>query len=191
MADAVAEIREPRALHALSHPTRMAMLEALRGPGSAASVARSIGLTRQLANYHLKELEKAGLVERVDERRTGNFVESRYQAVARSFVVSPEVARSHPARVRALRRQHALETLVELGERLQRDAASLLDRAAFDGEEIASAGVTAEVRFASEAARAAFMDEYLRTTRTLLERHGAEEGEGYRVVLAVYPKGDE
>ena len=32
------------------------------------------------------------------------------------------------------------------------------------------------------------MDEYLSATRALLERHGNQEGGGYRVVLAVYPK---
>ena len=86
-----------------------------------------------------------------------------------------------------MRDQHALETLVELGERLQRDAAELLDRAAFDGEEIASASVTADVRFACEADRAAFMDEYLRTLRELLEKYGARNGDPYRAAIAVYP----
>ena len=86
-----------------------------------------------------------------------------------------------------MRGQHSLETLVELGERLQRDAAVLLDRAAFDGEQIASASVTADVRFASEADLAAFMDAYLRTLRELLEKYGAREGEPYRAAIAVYP----
>lgn len=138
----------------------------------------------------MKALEEARLVERVGERRTGNFVETLYQAVARSFVVAPEVAWADPRRVDALRRQHSLETLVLLGERLQQDAALLLDRAAFDGEEIPSAAVTAEVRFASERERAAFMREYLRATSRLLERYGARAGDDYRVVLAVYPESE-
>ena len=49
--------------------------------------------------------------------------------------------------------------------------AVLLDRAAFDGEEIASAAVSAEVRFASEEERAEFLREYLQSTRELLERY--------------------
>lgn len=185
---AVFEVSDPEALQALSHPTRVAILEALREPASAASVARDIGQTRQLVNYHLKELEEAELVRRVGERRKGNVFETLYEAVARSFVVSPEVAWSDPRRVEALKRQHHLETLVRLGERLQRDAAVLLDRAAFDGEEIAGAGVTAEVRFACEEDRAAFMKEYLEGTKALLEKYGAGEGEPFRAMLAVYPE---
>jgi DNA-binding transcriptional ArsR family regulator len=185
----VLSVTEPEALAALSHPTRVAVLEALRDPASAAEVGRALEQPRQRVNYHLKELEKAGLVERTGTRAKGNLVETLYRAVARSFVVSPTVAWTHPDRVAALRRSHALGTLVELGERLQRDAAVLLDRAAFDGADVPSAAVTAEVAFPDEAARAAFMDDYLRTTAQLLERHGARTGERFRAILAVYPEG--
>ncbi len=176
-------------LQALNHPTRIAILESLREPASAAAVAREINQPRQLVNYHLKELDRAGLVERVEERRRGNFIETLYRAVARSFVISPQVAWATPRRLEALQRQHALGTLVGLGEQLQRDAAGLLDRAAFDGEEIASAAVTADVRFASEEDRASFMDAYLRMTRELLEQYGSKRGDRYRVMVAVYPGG--
>jgi DNA-binding transcriptional ArsR family regulator len=188
---AVATIDDLDVLGVLGHPTRVALLEHLHDPASAASVARELGQPRQSVNYHLKELDRAGLVRVVGERRRGNFVETLYQAVARSFTVSPRIAWSHPDRVDALRRQHPLEALVQLGERLQVDAAALLDRAAFAGEEIASAAVTAEVRFASPEDRAAFMDAYLRSTRELLERFGGAEGAPFRAVLAVYPRGGE
>lgn len=187
----VHSVRSAEALQALSHPTRVAILERLRDPASAAGVARSIGQSRQRVNYHLKELESAGLVERAGEERTGNFVSVLYRAVARSFVVSPKVAWADPRRFEAIRDQHSLETLVELGERLQRDAAELLDRAAFDGDEISSASVAAEVRFASEADRAAFLREYLAVTKELLEKYGTKDGEAYRALIAVYPKGED
>jgi hypothetical protein len=87
------------------------------------------------------------------------------------------------------RAQHALETLVVLGERLQHDAAALLDRAAFDGEEIASAAATAEMRFASEAEREAFINEYVSAVAKLTEKYTSKKGEPYRAVLAVYPGG--
>jgi len=188
-ATAVFSVVDPPTIKDLSNPTRVAILDALREPASAATVARTIGQPRQRVNYHLKELEHAGLVERVGEERTGNFMSSLYRSVARSFVVSPKVAWADPRRVAAMRDQHSLETLVELGERLQRDAAELLDRAAFDGEQIASASVTADVRFATEDDRARFMDDYLRTLRGLLEKYGAKEGETYRAAIAVYPGG--
>lgn len=181
---------DPETLQVLGHPLRVQILEALREPASAAAVARRIGQPRQKVNYHLKELESAGLVEQLRERRVGNFVESIYRAVARSFIVSPEVAWSDPRRLETLRGQHSLQTLVLLGERLQRDAAVLVDRAAFEGEEIASASVAAEVRFSSEAEREAFLDEYLRATAEVLDKYGKKEGAAYRVILAAYPEAE-
>jgi DNA-binding transcriptional ArsR family regulator len=181
-------IRSTEGLQALCHPTRVEMLEALREPGSAAGVARQIGQPRQRVNYHLKTLEEAGLVEPVGRRRNGNFVETLYRAVARSFVVAPEVAWKSGRRREALHSQHSLETLVAFGERLQQDASELLDRAAFDGEEIPSAAVSAEVHFDSAEDRAAFMRAHLEATRQLLEQYGSRDGAPYRVVLAVHPQ---
>jgi len=184
---AVYSIQNPEALQALSHPTRVAMLEALHEPRSAAAVGRELGETRQRMNYHLKALEQAGLVERVGTRQTGNFVETLFRAAGRAFVVSPQVAWSGPRRIEALRSQHALGTLVGIGEQLQRDAAVLLDRAAYESEQIASAAVSAEVSFASDAERSDFMREYLEATKDLLDRYGAKGGKPYRVVLAIHP----
>jgi DNA-binding transcriptional ArsR family regulator len=185
--DPVFSVRDPDTLQALAHPIRVQVLEALRDEASAATVARRIGLPRQKVNYHLKELERAGLVQAVEERRSGNFIETIYRAVARTFLVSPEVAWAGPRRMETLRSQHSLQTLVLLGERLQRDAASLLDLAAFEGAEVASASVAAEVRFASEEERQAFLREYLEALGPLLERFGTKEGAPYRLVLAAYP----
>ena len=185
---AVEDLRKPDQLHVLAHPIRLRILEMLREPLSAAALARSLADARQKVNYHLKELERAGLVRRVGERRAGNFLESLYQAVARTFVVSSRVAWGSPRRLKAFGAQLSLRTLVTLGESLQRDAAVLLDRAAFDGEEISSASVEGEVHFADKDDRAAFMKEYLAAVGPLLKRYGARKGARYRAVFAVYPK---
>jgi len=173
---------------ALTHPVRIAALGALRTPDSAAGVARAIGQSRQLVNYHLKELERAGLIVPAGERRKGNFVEQLFRAVASTFVVSPRLVWGGADRERALRDQASLEHLVVLGERLQRDATVLLDRAAFDGEEIASATVEGEIRFADEAARSAFMTDYLSMLGPLLKKYGTKRGLRYRVAVAAYPE---
>lgn len=180
-------VEDAAALQALAHPLRIRILEALRAPESAAGVARRIGEPRQKVNYHVKELERAGLVRQTGERRAGNFVETLYEAVARTVLISPRVAWSDPARLEALRAQISLERLVDVGEHVQRDAALLLDRAAFDGEQIASASVEADVHFASEDDRAAFLREYVDALRELCERYGVSEGAPYRVVMAAYP----
>ena len=188
--DPVFEVRDAGTLQALSHPTRVQILEALREPMSASAVARAIGQPRQRVNHHVHELVEAGLVERVGEQRTGNFIATLYRSIARSFVVSPQVAWSDPRRMEAMRAQHSLESLVLLGERLQHDAVELLDRAAFDGEQIPSASVIAEACFASEEDRSSFMEAYLRAVAELTKQYASKDGRPYRVVLGVYPAGD-
>jgi DNA-binding transcriptional ArsR family regulator len=174
-------------LQVLLHPLRIDILEALRTPASAATVARGLNLPRQRVNYHLKELERAALVREVEVRRAGNFIETLYEAVARTFLVSPAAAWSDPRRLDTLRHQHALERLVEVGDRLQRDAIGLLDQATFDGEEIASACVEADVHFADETDRAGFIDEYFTLLGELCRKYGARRGLPYRVVVAAHP----
>lgn len=176
------------AVQTLLHPLRLRILEALRAPASAAAVARQIGETRQKVNYHLKELEAAGLAHAVGERRAGNLVELLFEATARSFVVSPRTALGDEGRVDALRHQAALEQLVSVGDRLQHDAVVLLDRAAFDGDEIASMAIEVDVRFASEPERASFLREYVDAVQQLCSRYGSRAGEPYRVVIAAHPK---
>jgi DNA-binding transcriptional ArsR family regulator len=166
---------------------RVAILDALRTPNSASGVARAINETRQKTNYHVKALLDAGLLKPAGERRARNFVEQLYQSVAPAFVVAPEIAWSGDRRSAALRAQLPLEHLVRVGERLQRDAIGLLDRAAFDGDEIPAAAVETEVRFADEATRAAFLEEYLAALKPLLKKYGNRSGDPYRVALAVYP----
>lgn len=180
-------VEDAATLQALAHPLRIRILESLREPDSAAGVARRLGEPRQKVNYHLKELDRAALVRRAGERRTGNFVEMLYESVARTMVISPRLAWSDPRRFEALRAQLSLERLIDVGEHLQQDAALLLDRAAFDDEQIASASVEADVHFASEEDRAEFLRAYFESLRELCDRFGASAGAPYRVVMAAYP----
>jgi hypothetical protein len=136
-------------------------------------------------------LAKVGLLRSAGERRNGNFVEQLYESAAGTFVLSPRITWGEGERARTLAEQLSLRHLVEFGERLQRDVIALLDRAAFEGDEIPSATVEATVRFADPAARAAFLDEYLRLTADLIETHAAADGDAYIVGLAVHPSGRE
>src|SRR5262245_37054100 len=87
----VAVVRDTARAASLMDPMRVALLERLGEPGSSSSLARDLGLPRQRINYHLRELEKAGFVELVEERRKGNCVERLVKATARTYLISPEV----------------------------------------------------------------------------------------------------
>ena len=188
MHQAVRQLSEPEQIQALAHPLRADVLAALGEPDSAAGVARHIGRPRQQVNYHLKELARVGLVKSAGERRKGNFIEQLYQAVARRFVVSSRFTWNQERLEATLRDQVALAQLAELGERLQCDAANLIDAAMIKGTEIPSVSAVAEVRFENEAARGRFLEEYMDALQKLLNKHGATKGDAFRVVFAAYPE---
>jgi DNA-binding transcriptional ArsR family regulator len=187
MQAAVRVLSDPDQVRALAHPFRVKILDSLRTPGTAASLARGFGRSRQSMAYHLKELERVGLIRHAGERRKGNFLEQLYESIAKRFVVSSRFAADPTRLASVFRDQVALSQLVDLGERLQKDAAGLIDRAAFEGQEIPSASAEAEVRFADEAARAAFMVDLVETLKSLFAKHGAAKGELFRVAFVAYP----
>jgi DNA-binding transcriptional ArsR family regulator len=171
----------------MAQPVRMALLRELREPDSAAGVARRISQTRQKVNYHLKELQREGLVRRTGERRKGNFVEQLFQSVANHFVVSPMLGWDEDKVTETLRDQVALSQLADLGERLQVDAAALIDRAVFEQEQIPSLTVTSELKFSNEQSRNEFMKAYMDFLTPLLKQYGKSTGSKYQLALAVYP----
>jgi DNA-binding transcriptional ArsR family regulator len=58
-------ITDPRAMRALAHPARLAMMEhlALQGPATATECAEITGLSPSACSYHLRALARYGFVE--------------------------------------------------------------------------------------------------------------------------------
>lgn len=83
-------VRDTEQAATLLQRVRLRMMEALRAPLSASGLARLFGLPRQQVNYHLLELERAGLVGVVEEWRKENCTERVVQAAA-TFEISQEV----------------------------------------------------------------------------------------------------
>ena len=84
----VAVIDDPAAAEASLDPVRARLLAELAEPGSASTLGARVGMPRQKVNYHLRTLERHGLVELVEERRKGNCVERVVRATARSADVT-------------------------------------------------------------------------------------------------------
>ena len=61
----IREVTDPRALRALAHPIRLALLEALADAGTltATQAGEAIGEIPASASFHLRQLEKYGYVE--------------------------------------------------------------------------------------------------------------------------------
>jgi DNA-binding transcriptional ArsR family regulator len=186
----VTVIEDPAAAEASLDPTRSALLAELAEPGSATTLAGRVGLPRQKVNYHLRALERHGLIELVEERRKGNVTERVLQATASSYVISPAALSAvAPDPGRAPDRLSA-RWLLALASRLVRDVGTLLTGATKANKRLATFALDGEIRFASAADRAAFADELAHAVTTLIGRYHdetAERGRDHRLILAVHP----
>ena len=92
-------IDEPAAAIAALDPIRSRILTELAEPGSASTVAATLGLPRQKVNYHLRLLEQHGLVELVEERPRRGLTERVVRATAgRTSSRRPTWAAMRPTR---------------------------------------------------------------------------------------------
>jgi DNA-binding transcriptional ArsR family regulator len=186
----VTVIDDPAAAEASLAPSRARLLAELAEPASATMLAARLGLARQKVNYHLRALERHGLVELVAERRKGNVTERLLRATAAAYVISPAaLAAVAPDPASAPDRLSA-RWLLALAAQLVRDVGDLITGATRAGKPLATFAIDATVRFASAADRAAFADELASATTTLVGRYHDETAPGgrdHRVVVALHP----
>ena len=187
----VAVIDDPAAAEVSLDPVRARLLAELAEPASATMLAARVGLPRQKVNYHLRALERHGLLELVEERRKGNVTERVLQATAASYVISPAALSAvAPDPDRAPDRMSA-RWMLALAARLVRDVGTLLTRSSAARQRLATFAMDGEVRFASTADRAAFAEELAGAVTALLAKYHDESAEGgreHRVIVAVHPK---
>ncbi|HVV14172.1 ArsR/SmtB family transcription factor [Amycolatopsis sp.] len=186
----VAVIEDPAAAEVSLDPVRAKLLAALAEPGSATTLAGQVGLARQKVNYHLRALERHGLIELVEERRKGNVTERVMQATAASYVISPSaLADVAPDPGRAPDELSA-RWLLALAARLVREVGDLITGAAAAKQRLATYAIDTEIRFASAAERAAFAEELGTTVKNLVARYHDEQAEGgrrHRLIVALHP----
>ncbi len=155
----VAVIEDPEAAEVSLDPMRSRLLAELAEPGTATSLAGKLGVPRQNVNYHLKALERHGLVELVEERKKGNMTERVLRATALSYVISPAALDGvQPDPSRAPDRLSA-RWLIAVTARAVRDVGQLVAGATKARKRLATFAMDGEIRFASAADRAAFAEE--------------------------------
>jgi DNA-binding transcriptional ArsR family regulator len=167
---------------ALLKPKRVQIMRELAEPRTCTEIGGVLGETPQAVYYHVKRLQAAGLVSLVDERRVRGIVEGIYQAVARSYWVSPDVAgRLGPPRARE--EMLGLGYLLNLTEEMARDLATL----AVGPVTLPSFGIAGDVHLSPEDG-AAFVAELQRAFGEVLGKYGGgESGHTFRLALACYP----
>jgi DNA-binding transcriptional ArsR family regulator len=169
---------------------RLRLLGELAEPASAAGLARRLGLPRQQIGYHLRELEKGGLVELVEERRKGNCTERVVRATARSYVVGPAALGRLGGDPGTVRDRFSVSYLVAVAARAIKELAQLAAGAAAARKRLSTLTLDTEICFASAAARNAFAEELATAVADLAARYHDDRAPGhrrFRVVAAAYP----
>jgi DNA-binding transcriptional ArsR family regulator len=187
----VAVIEDPAAAEVSLDPMRARLLAALAEPGSASTLAASQdGLTRQKANYHLRALERHGLVELVEERRRGNCIERVLRATAAAYVISPTALAAVAPDPDRAPDQLSARWLIALAARLVREVGELATRAAAARQGFATFAIDSEIRFASAADRADFAAELGGAIEGLVAKYHDEHAAGgrkHRLVIGLHP----
>jgi DNA-binding transcriptional ArsR family regulator len=166
------------------------MVEALARPDSAAGVARRLGMPRQLVNYHLRQLEAAGLVELMDERTQGTRTERILRARARSYLIAPEALGEVAADPAQVADRFSASYLLAAAARLIGQLGAVLDRAGGAGKRVATLTLGAQIRFRTASERNAFAEELTAAVGALVAKYHDEESVGgrrFELLIGVYP----
>lgn len=186
----VAVIDDPAAAEVSLDPMRARLLAALAEPGSASTLAARTGLARQKINYHLRALERHGLIELVEERKRGNCTERLLRATAAAYVISPAALAAVAPDPGRSPDQLSARWLLALAARLVRDVGELITGARAAGQPVATFAIDTEIRFASAADRAEFARELSETIKDLAARYHQQRapgGRAHRLVVALHP----
>lgn len=185
---------------ALLSPVRIRILELLREPASAATVARELELPRQRVNYHVKALERAGLLRRVGQRRKGNLVEKLVQATARYYVIAPQALGALGPELENSGDRLSSAYLIGMVSEAIRDVATLRKRTSPAESGLATLSLNAAVRFADVTAQNAFAQELATCLVRLVKEYDdsqsddgqsdygpSDDGLSFRFLMAGYP----
>lgn len=183
-------IDEPVVAAAMLDPIRARVLSTLREPGSATTIAAALGETRQKVNYHVRELERLGLIRFVEDRQRRGLTERVMVASARAYLLSPDVlgdSAVEPERTDRLSSNYVLA----LAARVVREVADLARRAETAGKPLATLAIDTEIRFASAADRARFTRDLTASVTDLAARYHDEQapnGRWHRVVALAHQR---
>ena len=174
----------------LLHPIRLRLVGRLAEPNSATGLAREMGLPRQKINYHLRELEKNGLVRFVKQQRKGNCLERIVQATARSYLISPEVLGSLASDPSRIPDRFSSGYMIAVAARTIRELSILQQRADKAKQPLPTFNLQADIRFASAEDRNCFAEELMQEVARLTAKYHHETAPGgrlYRFFVGGYP----
>lgn len=175
---------------ALLSPLRRNILQALAAPGSATTVAETLGTPRQLVNYHLRVLERAGLVEQVGTRQRRGLTERLVRATAAHYLVSPDAIAQLGGTTEEVTDRFSATYQVAVAARTIREVAALAALARESGKRLTTISLDTEISFATPAVREAFGNDLVRLINGLVAKYhdaSAPNRRTYRLFAGSHP----
>lgn len=177
----------------LLKPIRLEILKRLDAPRTCPELADYFDESAQKIYYHVKALEAAGLVAKVEERRVRGAVEGYYQAMARSYWLAPQLI-GQIGSPRQAQDQISLRVLLELAEEVHDDIGKLGNQSAL-GRDVPSLSLSAHIHLPDGNRRAEFLAELQTVFQDLARKYSLPEDDlaitddqGFRLVLMCYPR---
>lgn len=177
-------------LATLLSPLRMRVLEEMKEPESATTLAPRLGVSRQKLNYHLRELEREGFLELAERRQRRGCVERVLKVTSRAFVVNPAMLGALADDPAQARDRFSSGYLLAAATHLMRDVAVLRHRAGAVGQKLATFTMETDIRFVSPAAFRSFTEDLASAVATLAVKYDRPASEGsrkFRVAIGSYP----
>ena len=184
-------IQDSRIANTIMNPLRIEMLQKLQHEGSATTLAKELGLPRQKVNYHLRELEKNGLVEQIGERKKGNCIERIVRATAKSYIINPETLGPLAVEPGEIKDKFSSTYLLAVASKIIQELALLRTRAHKAKKKLPTMTLQTEIKFENAAARNAFAEELTQTVAKLTMKYhkeNAPRGRIFKFILGSYPK---
>lgn len=176
-------VDDPDAVAVSVSPVRRRLLSLLDRPASATQLADRMGTTRQRVNYHLRELERVGLVRLVEERRRRGVTERVLARVDDLPVVDPFIL--VPAGL-ADRDRAGVAGVMAAARDAIREVAAVTTAAVRSRRRVAASALQAAVRLTAPSE----LHDLTADLGNLLARYDAGEAAAavpYRVTVLVHP----
>jgi len=189
-------VADAKRAQVLVDPLRLRLLQLAGRPISAAEMASRLRLPRQRVNYHVRRLAERGFLRRAGRQRKRAMVEQLYVAVARRFLLSPELLAPVGADWREVPDAASAAHLLALTSRVQADVIRGASAAQAEGRRLSTLSLKSQFRFESAERRAEFARALREALGEAIARHTlpdepsdrrARAGLPYRLVLSCYP----
>jgi hypothetical protein len=186
----VSVIRDAPKAGVLLKPLRREILGHAQTPISASGIAAAMGRPRQVVNYHVRELARAGFLRRAGRAKKRGLTEQRYVVSAQAYVLAPEMLGALDATATtATTDKTSAAYLLMLATRLQRELSESWRASEANGTALPLLSLDTEFGFASAGDRARFAQALTTAiTKVIADHTTAPDRAGkFRLVLGCYP----